>query len=929
MHRFPLFALVLWIGSALSLQVTAQSNHKLEGRALPSGQILSSEIPGKPEAANSFPGTVAVSPDDRYVAILNYGWGVPASGYAQSISILTVATNQLEDFPDARMRIEAHQTYFDGLAFSSDGSRLYASVGSNTDPEGKQPGDLGNGIAVYSFAEGKLQPSGFLPIPLQDVPSGKHRNPALAVVPDGKMIPYPAGLAVIRHGDRDQLLVADNLADNVLLLDLPTGRTIARFDLSEGTHIPATYPFRVVATHDGQRAFCSLWNASEVVELDLDTKRVLRHISLLPAKSRIEPSSHTTALLLSPDERRLLVALSNADKIAVVDTASGHKISWLSTRLPGQEYPGAFPTAMTFDRKGKTLYVADSNVNAIAVFQYSQCSMGPCIATGFLPTEWYPAAMAVVANNDLILTAGKGRGSGPNAGPPPVKEMAAYEKHQYVMELLRGSVARVNYEEASKHLKELSREVIESNLLSQPERSIPFAQGRNPIRHVVYIIKENRSYDQVFGDLRGANGDPSLCLYCEDITLNQHKLARQFGILDNFYCSGNVSGDGHVWSTAATSSDYTERTWQVMQRADERTYDYEGDVDHDYPFREGIPDVNEPSSGYIWGNVERHGLSHRNYGEYVETQWCDSGSILTDPKENNPLPAGVHCKANAIRPGDPLPPNVGQPHGSASTWPWPIPNMYRNNPTKPVIAGHFDPRFPDFRLDYPDQLRADEFLNEFAGFVEARKTGKGAVMPRFVILRLPNDHTAGTKPGFPTPAALVADNDLAVGRVVEAITHSPYFEDTAIFVVEDDAQNGPDHVDSHRSTALVISKYSPGSTGHPLVDSNFYTTVSLIHTMESLLGLPPMNVNDAYSPLMTPLFAGEGDQTPFEADDSNLKNGLLFKMNTSESVGAAESSRMDFTREDANDPRELNRILWEDRKGAAKMSAPMASNPTN
>jgi hypothetical protein len=262
---------------------------------------------------------------------------------------------------------------------------------------------------------------------------------------------------------------------------------------------------------------------------------------------------------------------------------------------------------------------------------------------------------------------------------------------------------------------------------------------------------------------------------------------------------------------------------------------------------------------------------------------------------------------------------VGQPHGSPSPWPWPIPLIARDVANKPELEGHFDPRFADFRLDYPDQLRADEFLNEFADFVKARQEGNGTEVPQFVILRLPDDHTAGTKPGLPRPEASVADNDLAVGRVVEAVSHSPYWEDTAIFILEDDAQDGADHVDAHRSLAFVISKYSPSSPAQPYVDHNFYTTVNMVHTMEVLLGLPPMNNNDAQAAVMAPLFSGKGDQPPFHADPSNLRSGLIYKASPPQGPGAKESARMDFTQADAADAARLNAILWRASKGEAPM----------
>jgi hypothetical protein len=261
---------------------------------------------------------------------------------------------------------------------------------------------------------------------------------------------------------------------------------------------------------------------------------------------------------------------------------------------------------------------------------------------------------------------------------------------------------------------------------------------------------------------------------------------------------------------------------------------------------------------------------------------------------------------------------LGWPKGSPSPYRWSIPIIKRDVATKPELRGHFDPNFADFETNYPDQLRVDEFLNEFAGFVRSRGK-RDEELPNYVFVRLPNDHTAGKQAGSPTPAASVADNDLAVGRLVEAVSHSPYWDDTAIFIVEDDAQDGADHVDAHRSTALVISKYAPGSAGHPVVHHEFFTTVSLVHTLEALVGLPPMNVNDAYAPLMTGLFSGKGDQAPFSADYRNQSNGLIYTANSSADPGAKESARLDFSHADAADSKVLNAILWRDRKGSEPM----------
>lgn len=918
-----LTGILLGIFSNSTRVAGAQGETPKKHVALPSSKLILEPVPGLPRPTNSFPATVALSPDGRYLAVLNNGYGTQESNCQQSISVFDVNTNQLRDFPDRRFLVNAHQTYFLGLAFSTNGKRLYASVASFTDPAGERPGDLGNGIVVYNFDDGKISPQGFLRIPLQPVPEGKQRNPALPSLPAGKAISYPAGLAVIKSGQGEEILVADDLSDNALLLDAASGRILHTFDLTTGDHIPASYPYAVVATRDGTRAFCSLWNASAVVELSLQSGQVVRRIPLLLPESPTAAGSHPTAILLSLDEKWLFVALANADAVAVVNTATGQLAGLLSTLLPGQEYGGSYPSALAESSDGKLLLVVNSGSDAVAVFDVSSGNfLTPHLALGFIPTEWYPTAIAV-RGDDLLIASGKGTGTGPNGGPPPQSPCGSEDgRHPYIAAMLHGSLARVSLRQVEADLARLTKEVEESNLMQMRKFTLPFAGGQNPIRHVIYIIKENRSYDQVLGDLKVGDADPRLCMYGEDITPNQHALAARFGVVDNFYCSGNVSGDGHVWSTAGIASDYLERTWQVMQRGEERTYDYEGDVDHDYPLLEGIPDANEPATGYLWTNVAQHGLTHRNYAEYIETQWCDTGFQVKDAKENHPLPAGASCEKKYIRKGESLPSNLGQPHGSPSPWPWAIPMMFRNVPTKPEIVGHFDERFPDFRLEFPDQLRADEFLNEFSAFVEARKTGHGSELPQFVILRLPNDHTAGTQLGSPTPSAMVADNDLAVGRVVDAVSHSPYWDDTAMLILEDDAQGGPDHVDAHRSIAFVVSKYSPGSAEHPFVDHTFYTTVSMIHTMEVLLGLPPMNNNDAHASVMGALLSGPGQQPTFNADYRNQKNGLIYQMNSPGAPGARGSARMDFSRADAADSIKLNAILWRDRKGNTPMPAP-------
>jgi hypothetical protein len=280
--------------------------------------------------------------------------------------------------------------------------------------------------------------------------------------------------------------------------------------------------------------------------------------------------------------------------------------------------------------------------------------------------------------------------------------------------------------------------------------------------------------------------------------------------------------------------------------------------------------------------------------------------------------AGSTCARNAVAPGEAFPPEWG---GEKSKWPWPIPLMASNVATKAELVGHFAVEAPDFNLMIPDQVRIEVFLRHLQGWIADKAQGK-ETMPNFVLIRLPDDHTAGTRPGGPTPKSSVADNDLAVGRAVEAVSHSPFWDDTAFCILEDDAQNGGDHVDAHRSTALIVSKYAPhGTGGAPFVDSRFYSTVSMIRTMESLLGLPPMNNNDAFSSLISTLFTGPGDQPAFAADYSNRDNGLIYAANPQTAAGARESMKMDFRHADRAPAEKLNVILWKDAMGNAPVPA--------
>ncbi len=876
---------------------------------LPNGHILT-EVPGHPRPINNLPTAAILSPDKKFAVFLHSGYGSYTSGEKQSLTVLNLETNELADFPDDRLAQNAHQTYFLGLAFSLDGTRLYASMASVTDPLGKTAGDTGNGIAVYKFENGHVTPEKFLPIsPRTDI-RGKLRRAEFSDVT------YPAGLSVANVNGTESILVACNQSDEAVLLATSDGKIVRRFDLSTYKRIPASLPYTTAMTRDGKRGFVSLWNASSVAELDLISGRVIKVLPVEKPAAPLAGGSHPTALLLNHDDSVLYIALTNRDKILAVDARTLQTKASYSTKLPGQSYGGSDPQSLSLSTDAHYLFSANAVSDTAAAFDLTGKS-----DPGFIPTEWYPTAVLATPQQLLIATA-KGRSSGPNPKQIGNKKDGRVE-YPYTPALIHGSLAQINLSALGPHLADYTRLAVEANSLRGNSDKIHFAAGENKIKHVIYMIKENRTYDQILGDLGFGDGDPSLTMYGADITPNLHKIAKQFGILDNFYDSGDVSGDGHIWSNSASVSDYVAKTWPIAYRSGEHTYDSEGTFLNGISADDGLPDAGEPTGGFLWKNFAAHGITYRHYGEFIVSKWCNEQEPNTKPTSGPPKVAGVTCKRTVVKKGEPLESNVGEPHGSPSPYPWDIPVFAKNIASEAELRGHFDPHFPDFEVAYPDQLRADEFLNEFNAFVAARKAGKDT-MPQFIQLRLPNDHTAGLRKGQPRPAASVADNDLAIGRVVDALSHSPYWDDTAMMILEDDAQDGPDHVDSHRSTAYVISKYSPLPQTHesitvPFIDHTFYTTINMVRTIESLLGAPPMNSNDARAAAIAPLFAGAGTQPAFTADYRNRDNGLIYEMNTKD---WKEGANLDFSHADAVDTALLNKALWEDRMGDTPMPPP-------
>jgi hypothetical protein len=457
---------------------------------------------------------------------------------------------------------------------------------------------------------------------------------------------------------------------------------------------------------------------------------------------------------------------------------------------------------------------------------------------------------------DKRLYIANGRGCSPRAnpqGPNPLTPRNATVR-QYIAGLYRGTLGIVDLPTAedmvrySKDAYTCSPLREDQGVSAEPPAGNPIPRkpgDASPIKHCIYIIKENRTYDQVFGDIKEGNGDPNLCIFGAKITPNHHKLVREFVLLDNFYCDGEVSADGHEWSMAAYCTDFVRKVWPLTYRGSPLKklgfYPSEGEKDA----------IARPAGGYIWDRCAEAGVSYRSYGEWIAT-----GKTLKDPGK-------ARVKA---------------------------------------LEGHFDPWFRGWDLEVPDQKRADRFIEELKGFEE-----KGE-LPRLIILRLPNDHTAGTKIGMPTPTAYVADNDLALGRVVEAISNSKFWKDTAIFVVEDDAQNGSDHVDAHRTVALVISPY----TKRGFIDSSLYSTSSMLRTMELILGLKPMSQFDAAARPMFHSFQSKPDLTAYKHVVPDVD---LNEKNKKTAWGAKLSEEFDLTKEDAVDDLLLNEVIWRSVRG--------------
>jgi YVTN family beta-propeller protein len=804
-HRVQFTSLAVIALAACSASPTSRpaSASLDEGpRRLPTGRTL--DPAGVVWPVGSMPLAMTLSPSGREVVVLLNGWR------EQGVQVVDRASGRVvQTLPQAAA--------FLGLAFSPDGRTLYAS-GGNQDV-----------VYRYAWANARAQLTDSIIIE----PKAPQKN--------GRR--YPAGLALSPDGSH--LYVAENLTDSLAVVDLATAAVVQRFGVER-------YPYGVVVDGEGT-VYVSSWGGSTVSSFSAANGR-------LTATGRMNAGRHPSAMLLSRDGSRLFVASGSTDRVTVLETRRRRAVTSIIVTPPGSPGEGATPNALALSEDGKRLFVAEADNNAVAIVDLAATTAGVSSATGAdtvsgrVPVEWYPTAVMVRGDTLLTLT-GKGSGTGPNLqGPQPDRGRgdAGFDARQYTLGQTTGSLVTTTVARAgAAELAPLTARVARANRWGEPREKFTYP----PIEHVIYIVKENRTYDQVLGDLAQADGDTSLVFFPRAVSPNHHALAERFGIFDRFFVNAEASPDGHNWTMAAYTTDYLQKTVPSNYSNRGRTYDWEGTNRGRIP--DNDDDVSEPANGYLWNLAQRAGLSFRNFGEFV-------------------IPANVDRDAQ-------------------------MPTGYRGN--KPFLRAHTNPDYPSFNLKIRDQIRADVWMAELAQWVQ-----RGS-MPRLQVIRLPNDHTSGARADGPTPRAHVADNDLALGRMIGALSTSPFWKNTVVFVLEDDAQNGPDHVDSHRSLFFAISPYAAGGVSH-----RFANTTDVLATIEEILGLGTLSQFDHFGLPLHDIWRKTPDLRPYAVLVPSVS---LDEVNPSATRNARESARLDLRFEDIADEALFNQILWRMIKGEA------------
>jgi DNA-binding beta-propeller fold protein YncE len=799
---------------------------------------------GRQVELGDFPVNIALHPTGEYAAVLCAGF--------REHELIIVDLNP--DRTRVLSRVQIDQGFY-GLAFSNDGKQLFASGGEF------------EVIHVFDFDRGYLVKNRTI-----DVSLGKETHKGvvsgLAFDPAGKdlFVAVPWSDVVVRV----PLVNPEN--KKVIPLEQvtvkkepgkgeppspPDGRKEDKKDQKTDDapklRTPEYYPYTCLVEPSGKRCFVSLWAKGAVAVINLEKNTVVETWST---------AEHPTEMLLSPKGDALFVACANSTKVSVLDPATGKGIQTINCALHPGAPNGNTPNSLSITPDGDVLFVANADANNLAVLNVADAkNVKPM---GFIPTGWYPTSVRFNPHDKTIYVAnGKGLSSKSNrSGPNPLLPRAR-NVNEYIGQLFNGTLsvikmptpqAMATYTTQAFSCSPLRRaNAVHSDNVAA-DNPIPRKVGEaSPIKHVLYIVKENRTYDQLFGDIKEGNGEPELCLFPESVTPNHHKIAREFVLLDNFYVDGEVSADGHEWTMGAYATDFVEKIWPLS---------YRGGKIFGYPSEGNYHSMEKPSGGYLWDKCAEAKVSYRTYGEWVNNGKKNDDGTFEDSK-----------------------------------------------PAVKELEGKYDPKFRGYDLDYPDVQRAERFISELKRFEAAGE------MPQMQVLRLPNDHTAGSKLGSPTVTVMVADNDLALGMVVEAVSNSKFWKDTVIFVIEDDTQNGPDHVDAHRCPALVISPY----TKRKFVDSTLYSTTSMLRTIELILGLKEMSQFDAAARPMYHSFTAKPDLTAYkhEVPQVNMKD-----VNKPGGFGAQWMDKQNLAKEDTLDDLIFNEIIWKAVRGEKSQVPP-------
>jgi len=792
----------------------------------------------------------ALAPDGRHLLTASSG-----AARIDSVDLFNLRSGRRQDYVAYDALKAPGESVFYGVVYSPDGRRAWASGGGQ------------NVVHAFDVTRGRLRETGQIQAPF-----------------------FPAGLAYGHTPRGDRIYAVNNLSGpasstgggnppghQVTVIDPTTNTVEATIEL--GTPLA---PLGVAFSSNGRKAFVTNWMGRSVSVIDTASERKVDDVSLSPAANPLQ-ADHPSAIVANQRRPEVYTVNSNSDTVSVLSARDGRRMDTIDVSLVPGGPKGAIPDGASVSPNGRWLYVVEAGENAVAVVDLDRRAVA-----GFIPTAWYPADVkATPDGRQIVVTNTNDSGAGPNPCGPLTPRADCPPKDpnrddpgrdttdpQYSGSMIKGSVQVIDAPGDRGQLRQWTNEVRRNNQVRARERRRP--AGADAIKHVIYVVKENRTYDQVFGDLGKGNGDPSLTLFKDDAAPNHRALARRFSVIDNFFADAEASADGHNWATQANASDYVDKTWPITYsprpRSSQRAYDFE-----DLPLAQQFaseplaldPSVSRSAAaqtvGYLWDNAYQQGVSYRDYGEYTQFPGDCSGS-------NQNISHTTHLD-------------------------------------EARFPGHVDTAFPGYNLRCSDHVhREPEWERDFRGYEASGQ------LPGLSIVRLPGDHTRGTAPGAATPQSYVADNDLALGRLVDTVSHSRYWKDTLILVTEDDAQNGPDHVDAHRTVALAISPYT--QTGR--VDSTHYDTASMIATTEDLLGLPPMSIADARVNRMWGSFTGRPDFASYDVKQPTVtpfgEPGA--PTNTPAAPMAAAAARWKFDREDQAPEVALNQSIWKSIRGA-------------